>query len=383
MALDPDVFHALLGTVRRFVHERLVPLEEQVEREDAVPEDVIDEMKELGLFGLSIPEAYGGLGLSLEEEARVVFELGETSPAFRSVFGTNVGIGSQGILLDGTQAQKETYLPRMASGELVGSFALTEPDAGSDAAALRTRAVRDGDHYRLLGTKRWITNAPRAGVFTLMARTGTPEERARGVTAFLVDASLPGIELGPPYVKMGQRGTHVCDVHLDDVRVPADAIIGGTPGRGFKTAMKVLDKGRIHIAALAVGIAQRLMEEMVRFATERVQFGRPIGEHQLVQGLLADSEAERYAARAMVLDAARRFDAGAAVTREAACCKLFATEMVGRVADRAVQVHGGAGYIAEHAVERLYRDVRLLRLYEGTSQIQQLIIARHVLRDPG
>ncbi|MEM1415821.1 MAG: acyl-CoA dehydrogenase family protein [Myxococcota bacterium] len=381
MALDPDVFAHLLATVRRFVRERLVPLEERVDREDTVPEAVVDEMRALGLFGLSIPERYGGLGLGLAEEARVVFELGWTAPAFRSVVGTNVGIGSQGILLDGTEAQKEAYLPRMATGELVGSFALTEPDVGSDAASVQTRAVWDGEAYRIHGTKRWITNAPRAGVFTLMARTGTTEERGRGVTAFLVDAALPGIELGPPYAKMGQRGTHVCDVHLDDVRVQAEAIIGGEPGRGFKTAMKVLDKGRIHIAALCVGVAERVLHEMVRFGTERVQFGKPIAEHQLVQAMIADSRAEAYAARAMVLDAARRYDAGEKVTTEAACCKLFASEMVGRVADRGVQVHGGAGYIADHAVERLYRDVRLIRLYEGTSQIQQLIIARNVVRD--
>jgi acyl-CoA dehydrogenase len=379
MALDPDVFDHLLSTIRRFVAERLVPLEEQVDAEDRVPDAIVEEMKELGLFGLSIPEAYGGLGLTMSEEVQVVYALGWTTPAFRSTFGTNVGIGSQGILLDGTDAQKRAYLPRMATGELVGSFALTEPDVGSDAASVQTRAARDGDHYVLNGTKRWITNAPRAGVFTVMARTGTPESRARGVSAFLVDASLPGIALGPPYSKMGQRGTHVCDVIFDDVRVPADALIGGEEGRGFKTAMKVLDKGRLHIAALCVGMAERLLREMCRFALERRQFGRPIAEFQLVQAMIADSRTEAYAARCMVEAAARDLDAGRPIRAEAAACKYFASEMVGRVADRAVQVHGGAGYVSDYPVERFYRDVRLIRLYEGTSQIQQLIVARDTL----
>ena len=257
MSVDQETRDQLISAVRRFVRKRLLPLEQRVEDTDQIPEDVIAEMRDLGLFGLSIPQEYGGLGLGLGDEVLVAQEFGYTSPAFRSTFGTNVGIGSQGIIMDGTAEQKTTYLPRLASGELVGSFALTEPDVGSDAGAVRTSARRDGAHYIVNGTKRYITNAPRAGVFTLMARTGTQEDAARGVSAFLVDATLPGIELGKPDKKMGQKGAHTCDVIFNDVRVPAEALIGGVEGQGFKTAMKVLDRGRLHLAAVCVGTARR------------------------------------------------------------------------------------------------------------------------------
>jgi len=381
MSLDQDTLQQLIDMVRRFVRERLVPLEAQVEEEDRIPEDVIQEMRELGLFGLSIPEEFGGLGLTMSEEVLIAQEIGYTSPAFRSVFATNVGIGSQGIIIDGTEKQKAEYLPRMASGELIGSFALTEPDVGSDAASVRTRAVRDGDHYIISGTKRFITNAPRAGVFTLMARTGTKEDGARGVSAFLVDANLGGITLGKPDKKMGQKGSLTCDVILDNVRVPADALIGGEEGRGFKTAMKVLNRGRLHISAVAVGAAQRLIDESVAYATERKQFGTEICNFQLIQAMLADSRTEHYAGKCMAEDAARRHELGEPIITEAACCKLFCTEMVGRVADRAVQIHGGSGYISEYCVERFYRDVRLFRLYEGTTQIQQVVIAKNMIAE--
>jgi acyl-CoA dehydrogenase len=376
MIRDAEVLDGLRDTVRRFVRDRLVPAEARVEAEDAIPPGIVDEMKALGLFGMSIPEAYGGLGLTMEEEVTLAFELGYAAPAFRSVIGTNNGIGSQGIIVDGTDAQKAHWLPRMASGEIVGSFALTEPDVGSDAGSVRTTAVRDGDHYVLNGTKRYITNAPLADVFTLMARTGGPGPG--GVTAFLVPRDAPGLGLGPVDRKMGQRGTRTCDVVLENCRVAADAVIGGVEGRGFKTAMKVLNRGRLHIAAVCVGAAQRLCDESVAFARTRVQFGKPIAEHQLVQAMLADSATETFAGHAMVIEAARRFDAGARIVQEAASAKLFCSEMVGRVADRAVQIHGGAGYMQEYAVERFYRDVRLFRLYEGTSQIQQIIIAREL-----
>jgi acyl-CoA dehydrogenase len=346
---------------------------------DEVPADVVDGMKALGLFGLSIPEAYGGLGLGMEDEARVAIEFGRTSPAFRSVFGSTVGIGSQGIVMDGTEAQKQAYLPRLASGELISSFCLTEPEAGSDAASLRTRARRDGDAYVLDGTKRFITNADKADVFTVMARTADTPKPADGVTAFIVEAATPGLTIGRPERKMGQRGAHVCDVVFDGCRVSADRLIG-SEGKGFRTAMKVLDRGRLHIAAVCVGTAGRLVDEMRRYALQRRQFGRPIADFQLVQAMIADSETERHAARALVLEAARQRDTGAGVTKEAAMAKYFASEMVGRVADRAVQVFGGAGYIADYGIERFYRDVRLFRLYEGTSQIQQLVIAREVLK---
>jgi acyl-CoA dehydrogenase len=381
MIRDQEILTQLLDTLSRFVRERLVPNEERIAEEDAIPPEIVAEMKDLGLFGLSIPEEYGGLGLTMEEEVLCAFEIGQTSPAFRSIFGTNNGIGSQGIIMDGTPEQKNYYLPRLAAGEMIASFALTEPGAGSDAASIRTSARRDGDHYVVNGTKRFITNAPEASIFTLMARTNPDDKGAGGITAFIVEANSPGLSLGKIDKKMGQKGAHTCDVILDDVRVPAANIIGGREGQGFKTAMKVLDRGRLHISATCVGVAERLIRDSVRYAAERVQFGKPIGEFQLVQAMLADSRAEAYAARCMVLDAARRKDAGETVSTEAACAKMFASEMVGRVADRAVQVHGGAGYIADYGIERFYRDVRLFRIYEGTTQIQQLVIARNMLKD--
>ncbi|MDM8359692.1 acyl-CoA dehydrogenase family protein [Pandoraea communis] len=383
--LDSESFELLLAAVQRFIRERLVPAENDVEEHDDVPAVIVDEMKEMGLFGLSIPEEFGGIGLSMEQEVRVAYEFGQTSLAFRSVFGTNVGIGSQGILMDGTEAQKRDLLSRVASGDLIMSFALTEPDAGSDPAALKTRAVLDGDTYVLDGVKRFITNAPRAGAFTLMARTGG--EGAGGISAFIVPADTPGLSLGKPDKKMGQRGTKTCDVVLQGARVPAANIIGGEAGKGFKTAMKVLDRGRLHVAALSCGMAQRILDEAVAYARERKQFGQRIGDFQLVQAMLADSQAEHYAGWSMVQDCAARYDAKPAgkrdadVSMRASCAKLFCTEMVGRVADRGVQIHGGAGYINEYKVERFYRDVRLLRLYEGTTQIQQLIIGRALMLD--
>ncbi|MCO5152213.1 MULTISPECIES: acyl-CoA dehydrogenase family protein [unclassified Shinella] len=377
MIRDADVLNALVEMVRRFVRERLLPAEARVEEENAIPPEIIAEMRALGLFGMSIPEEHGGLGLTMEEEVLVAFELGYASPAFRSVIGTNNGIGSQGVIVDGTEAQKQYWLPRMATGEAIGSFALTEPDVGSDAGAVKTTARRDGNHYILNGTKRYITNAPVADVFTVMARTGGPGPA--GVTAFLVPKDSPGLSLGAIDRKMGQRGTRTCDVIFDNCRIPADSVIGGVEGAGFKTAMKVLNRGRLHISAVCVGAAERLCDEAVRFARARVQFGKPIAEHQLIQAMLADSSTEAFAGRAMVLEAARRFDAGDRVIQQAASAKLFCSEMVGRVADRAVQIHGGAGYMQDYPVEHFYRDVRLFRLYEGTSQIQQLIIAREML----
>lgn len=381
MALDTQTLNQFVEAVRRYVRDRLIPLESQVAEEDRIPEEIINEMKAMGLFGLSIPEEFGGLGLSMSEEAAIVQEMGYTSPVFRSTFGTNVGIGSQGILIDGTSEQKKKYLPLMATGELIGSFALTEPDAGSDAGSVVTSARREGDSYVINGTKRYITNAPYAGVFTVMARTGAREEGSRGVSAFLVDASLPGISLGKRDKKMGQKGSYTCDVVFEDVRVPTEALIGGKEGQGFKTAMKVLDRARLHISALSVGTAKRLIDESVSYSSQRKQFGTEIGNFQLVQAMLADSQTEYYAGKCMVEASARAFDVGQSDSMNSASCKLFCTEMVGRVADRAVQIHGGAGYISEYCVERFYRDVRLFRLYEGTSQIQQLVIAKQMLRN--
>jgi acyl-CoA dehydrogenase len=379
--MESDVFEQLLQSVREFVRGRLVPLEKQVDEEDRIPDQIVAEMREMGFFGLTIPTEYGGLGLTAVEEARVAFELGWTSPAFRSVFGTNIGIGSQGILIDGTDEQKRTYLPKMASGELIASFCLTEPESGSDAASLRTRAERVDGGYRLVGTKRYITNAPRAGVFTVMARTDPNQKGASGVSAFIVDAASPGLSLGKPERKLGQRGTAVCDVIFDGCFVPDSGLIGGIGGQGFRTAMKVLDRGRLHVGAFCVGTAERLIDEMVRYADGRVQFGRPISEFQLIQAMIADSAVEKEAALALVLQSARLRDDMQPIVKAAAMSKYYASEMVGRVADRAVQVFGGAGYIAEYCVERFYRDVRLFRIYEGTSQIQQLVIAREVLKE--
>jgi len=376
---DQETFQDLLAVIRRFVEERLIPLERSVAEDDAVPADALAEMKALGLFGLSIPEEYGGLGLTMEEECRVMFEFCRCSPAFRSAFGTNVGIGSQGLVMFGTAAQKAKYLPGVASGEIVTSFALTEPEAGSDSASVRTRAERDGDHYVLNGSKRYITNAARASLFTVMARTNPDVKGAGGVSAFLVPRELDGVSVGKSEKKMGQQGAHIHDVNFDNVRVRAENRLG-EEGQGFRVAMQVLDRGRLHISSVCVGVAERLIEESVRYAAERKQFGQAIASFQMIQAMLADSRAEANAARAMTLEAARKRDAGGDVVMDAAAAKLFASEMVGRVADRAVQIFGGSGYVADFGIERFYRDVRIFRLYEGTSEIQRLIIAREMMK---
>jgi acyl-CoA dehydrogenase len=381
MIKDESTINLMIDTVSNFVKDRLIPIEEECSENDSIPHEIIDEIRELGLFGLSIPDEYGGLGLTLEEEMLVIFELCHAAPIFRSVIGTNVGIGALGIVIDGTEEQKQKYLPKLASGELIGSFALTEPEAGSDAASLRTTALRDGDEYVINGTKRFITNAPEAGIFTVFARTNPEEKGASGISAFLVEKGTPGLSLGRNEKKMGQWGGHVCDVNFDDCRVPATAIIGGKEGAGFKTAMKILDKSRTHIAAVCVGAAERIIKEALSYAVERKQFNKPISDFQLVQAMLADSKAETYAARSMVLETARKYDLKKNISTESSCSKLFASEMVCRVADRAVQILGGSGYIRDYAVERFYRDVRLFRLYEGTSQIQQLIIARNMVKE--
>ena len=381
MIRDPETMNVFVDSVSRFVRERLVPAETVVAETDKIPDDIAQEMKDMGMFGLTVPEEFGGLGLTMEEEVLVMLEMGKTSPAFRSLFGTTVGIGSQGILMDGTEEQKAEYLPKLATGELIASFALTEPDAGSDAASLRTVAMRDGDDYIVNGTKRFITNSPHAGIFTLMARTNPDNKGAGGVSAFIVDAKSPGITIGKIDQKMGQKGAHTADVIFENCRVPAKNIIGLKEGQGFKTAMKVLEKGRIHLAAIAVGAAERMLQDSLKYAMERKQFGEPIANFQLVQAMLADGQAELYAARCMVIDAARRRDEGKDVAVEASCCKMFATEACGRIADRAVQIFGGAGYLSEYGIERFYRDVRLFRLYEGTTQIQQIVIGRGMVRN--
>ena len=379
MIRDQETISQLIGLVERFVRERLVPNENKLEEEAELPEDILKEMKALGLFGLTIPEEYGGLGLTMEEEILIAIALGRTSPAFRSVMGTNNGIGSAAIVFNGSEEQKQKYLPRYSSGEWISCFCLTEPEAGSDAASLKTTARREGDHYILNGTKRYITNAIIADTFNVMARTNPDIQGAHGISSFIVERDTPGITLGPVDKKMGQAGSKTCDVTFEDCPVPAKNLIG-EEGEGFVTAMKVLDRGRLHISGVSVGVAERLITDALDYALQRKQFGQPIAEQQLIQAMLADSQTETYAAKCMTLETARQRDNGENVSTESSACKLFATEMVGRVADRAVQIHGGAGYMSEYAVERFYRDVRLFRLYEGTSQIQQIIIARNMIK---
>jgi acyl-CoA dehydrogenase len=381
--MDADDFSAVLSEVRRFVRERVLPLEAEIDARDEMPQDIRDAAKKMGLFGFALPEEYGGLGLSMAEEVQLMFELGYTTPSLRSMFGTNNGIAGHVLMVGGTEEQKAHWLPRIASGEVLASFALTEPEAGSDPSTLTTRARLDGDAWVIDGAKRYITNAPLADVFMVFARTDPDARPTRGISTFLVPAGTPGLTVAPRDHKMGQAGAWTADVHFDGVRVPAEALVGGEAGlhRGFATAMGCLAHGRVHISALCVGMAERLVDESVAYARERRQSDRPIGSYQLVQGLIADSMTDWYAGRATVLEAARAFDAGRDMKTAPSCAKYFASEMVWRVADRAVQIHGGAGYMRGVPVERFYRDARLFRIYEGTSQIQQVIIAKALLGD--
>lgn len=379
MIRDPQSFEQALQAIDRHVRERLIPHEALVEAQDEVPDALVAEMAALGYFGWSIPEAWGGQGMTTEELVRAAMVLSQASVAFRARVGTNTGIGSEALVADGTPEQKDRFLPRLARGEITGAFALTEPEAGSDATALRTRAERDGSDYLLTGTKCFITNAPLAGLFTVLARTDPGQAGAQGISAFLVERDTPGLQTGQPYKKMGQAGSPVSEVHFDRCRVPAANLIGGREGQGFKTAMKVLNKQRIHLAALCTGPAIRMLDEAIRWTTQRHQFGQPVAQFQLVQALIADCQTEIEAARALILQTARQRDEGEDVTLQASICKYFASEMCGRVADRCVQMLGGSGYIHGHPIERFYRDVRLFRLYEGTSQIHQLNIAKRTL----
>ena len=380
----PESLRLILDTVRRFTRQELEPISDQVEEEDQIPEETVERMRELGLFGLCIPEAYGGLGLGSLGECLVWEELSRVNAAFRTRVATNNGLGSQGIVIDGTEEQKERWLPRLASGEWTGCLALSEPEAGSDAASIRTRAVRDGDEWVLSGLKHYVTNGDCADMVTVIALTD-PDLRAHGgITAFVVEFGTPGLTVGHVEEKMGLRGTHTCELIFDECRVPMANVIGGEAcvGGGFSTVMKVLDKGRLAIAAASLGSAQRLLELSTEHARQRVQFGRAIGKFQGVQFMLADMATEIYAARQMLHHAAALRDRrGGSVTAEASMAKLFCTEMAGRVADKAVQVHGGLGYMKSYPVERFFRDLRLTRIYEGTSEIQRLIIARELLKE--
>jgi acyl-CoA dehydrogenase len=374
----PEEVRVMRDTIRRFVEEELDPIADRVEEEDRIPDHIVERMRELGLFGMVIPEEYGGLGLSMLGVASVMEELSRANLCFRIMITTNNGIGSLGLLLAGTEEQKKLHLPLMASGERIGCFCLTEPEAGSDAASVRTTAARDGDSYVLNGEKIWITNADIADYFTVMA-TVDRSLGSKGLTAFWVERDTPGLRVGRLEPKMGLHGTQVAEVFFDDCRVPASAVLG-REGEGFKLAMRVLDHGRLSIAASSVGAAERLLEAMVEHATTREQFGRPIADNQAIQWMIADSATEIAAARLLVRDAARRKDREERITVECSMAKLYATEMASRVADRAVQVFGGMGYIRGNIAERYFRDLRVYRLYEGTSEIQRLVIARRFLQ---
>jgi len=377
---DEETLALMIQSVSRLVDEILIPAEDRLEEEGRVPDEIISAMREVGLFGLTVPAEYGGLGFNLSDEVRIIFELCRASPVYRSFIGTTIGIAGKSLVIAGTDAQKAHYLPRIAAGEIIFSFCLTEPGSGSDAASLRTKAEKIDGGYVLNGTKRFISNAPDADLFVVMARSDPDSKGARGVSAFLVESGSKGLSVSPPLKKMGQAGARTGDVIFEDCFVPVDGLLGGEEGHGFRTAMQVLDHGRVHIAAVSVGLSRRLIDEALAYALEREQFGKPIAEFQLVQAMLADSETDWLAAKSMVEATARRRDDGENVTSDAACCKYFASEALGRIADRAVQIHGGYGYVAEYPVERLYRDARLFRIFEGTSQIQQLVIAREMIR---
>ncbi|HEV2634336.1 MAG TPA: acyl-CoA dehydrogenase family protein [Actinocrinis sp.] len=377
--MDAADFAEIRATVRRFVREEVVPLEDEIEQTDAVPEPLRAKAAAMGLFGYTLPEEYGGLGATAAEDVRLAIEFGWTSPAFRSMFGTNNGIAGQVFVHSGTAEQKQLWLPRLAAGR-VAAFALTEAEAGSDPSGMTATATRDdqGGHV-LSGTKRFITNALLADVFIVFARTGTPADGTKGISAFVVEAGTPGLSVGPKDHKTGQAGAWTSEVHLDQVQVGPEALVGGVEGVGFAAAMRSLAKGRLHIAAFCVGLAERALHEAVLHARSNKQGGRSIGEFQLVQALLAETKAELDAGRAMVLDAADKYDSGEDRKVAPSCAKLFCSEMAYRAADRAVQVHGGMGYMRGVPVERILRDARLFRIYEGTSEIQKLIIGRALL----
>jgi acyl-CoA dehydrogenase len=380
----PENLRLMVDTVRRFVKQDLEPISRQVEDEDRIPEDVVQTMRDLGLFGLAIPEEYGGLEVGLLGECLVYEEMSKANACFRTRIGTNNGIGAQGVIMDGTPEQKERYLPKLASGEWTGCFALSEPEAGSDAANVQTTAEMKDGHWVLNGRKHFITNGDIADIASVFALTDRSKKARGGITAFIVEKTFPGFYVGTIERKMGLRGSHTCELIFDECQVPVENVIGGEAniGQGFKTAMKILDKGRLTMGASALGSAQKLLELSIDYAKQRVQFGRPIAEFQAVQIMLADMATQIYAGRQMLYHAACLRDSkGESVIKEASMVKLFCTEMANRVADMAVQIHGGMGYMKDYPVERFYRDLRLTRIYEGTSEIQRLVIARELLKD--
>src|SRR5882757_9410695 len=381
---DPAVseadFRDILDATRHFIRSAVMPRELEIMADNRVPDDIRNQAKEMGLFGYAIPQEWGGLGLNIVQDVEMAMEFGYTTLALRSMFGTNNGIAGQVLVGFGTDAQKARWLEGIASGEVVASFALTEPGAGSNPSGLRTKAVRDGADWIINGQKRFITNAPVAGLFIVFARTRPADENGAGIAVFLVPADTAGVAVGVKDAKMGQEGAWTADVSFSDVRIPDGALIGGTEDVGYRAAMVSLARGRVHIAALAVGIAQRALDESVAYAATATQGGTPIGNFQLVQAMLADQQTGVLAGRALVRDTARLWVSGEDRRIAPSAAKLYCTEMAGKVADLAVQVHGGSGYMREVPVERIYRDVRLLRLYEGTSEIQRLIIGSNLVR---
>ena len=379
--MDDDVFEAFIEQLKRFVRERLVPAEDDTIAENRVSDEIVAEMRQMGLFGITMPVDYGGSGMNVSQYIETMRQLSWATPAFRSLVSINVGMTCTSINKMGTEAQKAEWLPRLADGA-IAAFALTEPDSGSDSAALKTRAVKDGGDYILNGTKRYITNAPFADLVLVMARTNAEKlPKNAHISSFLVPADTPGVTIGSPDAKMGQQGAQIADVILEDVRVPESALLGGEEGKGFIAAMQSLDNGRLSVAAASAGYAARALDSGLRYAMERKAFGEPIAQFQLIQAMLADSKAEIYAAECMIADATRRADKGERISLEASCAKMFASEMCGRVVDRVVQIYGGAGYLKEYDAERFFRDARLYRIYEGTTQIQQLVIAKNMIRD--
>lgn len=376
-----DVFDAFIDQLKRYVRDRLVPAENETVEHDRVPDDIAAEMREMGFFGATIPEEYGGSGFNVTQYVKFVAELSWALPAYRSLISMNIGMTGSAIANTGTLEQKQYWLPRMAEGA-ASCFALTEPDSGSDAAALRTTAIKQGSDYVLNGSKRYISNAPFSAVGLVMARTSTENIAKNGhISAFIVPMDAPGVTIGKSDKKMGQSGSQISDVILEDVRLHETALLGGIEGKGFAAAMHSINNGRLSVAAASYGYAKRMLDYALGYALERKAFGEPIANFQLIQAMLADSKAEIYAAECMTMDACAKADRGENIIMEASCAKMFASEMCSRVADRVVQILGGAGYLREYDAERFFRDSRIYRIYEGTTQIQQLVIAKNLIRN--
>lgn len=365
--------------VRDFVQNEVEKVAMQIEEENKIPERIVNMSKEMGLFGLSIPERYGGLGINMTEKCMLYEEIGATHNGYTTLIGGHTGIGTVGIVEMGNEEQKKKYLPDMASGHRIGAFALTEPQAGSHAVNLKTTATRQGDRYILNGTKHYITNATEADIFTVMAVTD-PAKGAKGITSFIIEKDFPGFKVGAVENKMGLRGSHSAEINMENCEVPVENVLGEV-GEGYVNALKILANGRAGLAARNLGSAQKLLDLSVTYAKSRVQFNVPIIEHQAVAHMLAEMAVDIEALKSLTYHVARMVDEGKKVIKEAAMVKLFGSEVYNRVADKALQVHGGLGYIADYPIERFYRDARITRIYEGTSEIQKNIIASQLSQE--